>query len=245
MKIDVLTLFPDLFDDFEKWSIVGRTIEKGLCTLNKVDIREFSKDKHKRVDDYPYGGGPGMVMRPEPIYEAISSVRRDNSMVIYLSPQGYNYNQDLANFLSKKEHLILLCGHYEGIDNRIIDNYVDLEISIGDYVLTGGEIPAMVIIDSIVRLLPGALSNEESVVNESHYNGLLEYPQYTRPRIFNGLSVPEVLLSGNHKKIEEWRMYKAIEATYIKRPELLDKRLLTDIEIKILEDIKGKIMDKN
>src|SRR5690606_34655523 len=169
MRIDVLTLFPELFDSFEEWSIIGRAIEKGLFIFNKVNIRDFSKDKHKRVDDYPYGGGPGMVMRPEPIYEAILSVKQDNSTVIYLSPQGQNYNQELANMLAKKEHLILLCGHYEGVDNRIIEHYVDMEISIGDYVLTGGEIPAMVLIDSVVRLLPGVLGNEESIVNESHY----------------------------------------------------------------------------
>ncbi len=245
MRIDVLTLFPELFDSFEEWSIIGRAIEKGLFTLNKIDIRDFSKDKHKRVDDYPYGGGPGMVMRPEPIYEAISSVKQDNSIVIYLSPQGQNYNQKLAKMLSKKEHLILLCGHYEGVDNRIIEHYVDMEISIGDYVLTGGEVPAMVLIDSVVRLLPGALGNEESIVNESHYNGLLEYPQYTRPRIFNNISVPEILLSGNHGEIEKWRRYKAIEATYMKRPELLEKHSLSDKEIKILEEIKQKIKNKN
>ncbi len=245
MRIDVLTLFPELFDSFEEWSIIGRAIEKGIFTLNKIDIRDFSKDKHKRVDDYPYGGGPGMVMRPEPIYDAISSVKKDNSIVIYLSPQGKNYNQELANILAENEHLILLCGHYEGVDNRIMEHYIDMEISIGDYILTGGEIPAMVLIDSIVRLLPGALGNRESIVNESHYDGLLEYPQYTRPRTFNKISVPDILLSGNHKKIEEWRRYKAIETTYIKRPELLDKRLLTKEEKEILKDIKQKLKDKN
>ena len=241
----MLTLFPELFDTFENYSIVGRTIEKGLFSLNKVDIRDFSKDKHKRVDDYSFGGGPGMVMRPEPIYDALSNVKSEDSIVIYLSPQGKTYNQELANFLSKEKHLILLCGHYEGIDNRIIDNYVDLEISIGDYVLTGGEIPAMVLIESIIRLLPGALSGKESYVNESHYNGLLEYPQYTRPRTFHDFNVPEILLSGDHKKIEKWRKYKSLETTYIKRPDLLEKRNLTEIEMKMLRTIEEEVRKKN
>ena len=245
MRIDVLTLFPELFDTFENYSIVGRTIEKGLFSLNKVDIRDFSKDKHKRVDDYSFGGGPGMVMRPEPIYDALSNVKSEDSIVIYLSPQGKTYNQELAKSLSKEKHLILLCGHYEGIDNRIIDNYVDLEISIGDYVLTGGEIPAMVLIESIIRLLPGALSGKESYVNESHYNGLLEYPQYTRPRTFHDFNVPEILLSGDHKKIEKWRKYKSLETTYIKRPDLLEKRNLTEIEMKMLRTIEEEVRKKN
>jgi tRNA (guanine37-N1)-methyltransferase len=245
MRIDVLTLFPELFHVFKKWSIVGRTIEKNIFSLNMVDIRDFSEDKHKRVDDYPFGGGPGMVMRPEPIYDAISHVKTKDSLVIYLSPQGKTYNQELANSLSKENHLILLCGHYEGIDNRIIDNYIDMEISLGDYVLTGGELPAMVLIESIIRLLPGALSGEESYVNESHYNGLLEYPQYTRPRVFNNLHVPEILLSGDHKRVDNWRKYESLKTTYIKRPDLLEKRNLTDMEFKMLKEIKMEIKDKN
>ena len=216
----MLTLFPELFDTFENYSIVGRTIEKGLFSLNKVDIRDFSKDKHKRVDDYSFGGGPGMVMRPEPIYDALSNVKSEDSIVIYLSPQGKTYNQELAKSLSK-------------------------EISIGDYVLTGGEIPAMVLIESIIRLLPGALSGEESYVNESHYNGLLEYPQYTRPRTFHDFNVPEILLSGDHKKIEKWRKYKSLETTYIKRPDLLEKRNLTEIEMKMLRTIEEEVRKKN
>ena len=240
MKIDVLTLFPEIFEIFERWSIVGRTVDKGLINLNTINIRDFSKDKHNRVDDYPFGGGPGMVMKPEPIYRALKETRSNNSLVIYLSPQGKVYNQKLANRLSKEEHLILLCGHYEGIDNRIVENYIDLEISIGDYVLTGGEIPAMVLIESIIRLLPGALSGEESYIVESHYDGLLEYPQYTRPRVFNDLAVPDILLSGDHKKIEYWRKYESLKNTYLKRPDLLEKRVLTDEEIKILKEIKEK-----
>lgn len=244
MKIDILTLFPEIFDVFEKWSIIGRTIEKGLFSLKTVNIRDFSKDKHKRVDDYPFGGGPGMVMKPEPIYEALSSVKSDDSTVIYLSPQGRLYDQNLGKLLSRKEHLILLCGHYEGVDNRIIDNYVDMEISIGDYVLTGGEIPAMVLIDSIIRLLPGALNSEESYIDESHYNGLLEYPQYTRPRTFNGEAVPEILLSGNHKRIDKWRRYQSLKNTYMKRPDLLEKKDLTDDEIDMLNNIKKAFSKK-
>lgn len=245
MRIDILTLFPELFHAFERWSIVGRTIDKGLVSLNKINIRDFSEDKHKRVDDYPFGGGPGMVMKPEPIYKALSRNVSKDSLVIYLSPQGKPYNQQIANTLSKEKHLILLCGHYEGIDNRIIDNYIDLEISIGDYVLTGGEIPAMVLIESIIRLLPGALSGEESYKDESHYNGILEHPQYTRPRVFNGISVPEVLLSGNHKKIAEWRRYEALKATYIKRPDLFENLSLTDEDVKMLDSIIGKFQGKN
>lgn len=179
-----------------------------------------------------------MVMKPEPIYEAITSIKSENSYVICLSPQGKLYDQETAKFLSNKEHIILLCGHYEGIDNRIIENYVDMVLSIGDYVLTGGEIPAMVIIDSIVRLIPGALSSEESYTDESHYNGLLEYPQYTRPRVFNGFEVPDILLSGHHEKILEWRKYQSLKNTYLMRPDLLEKRELSNKERKILEEIK-------
>lgn len=241
MKIDILTLFPEIFQVFEKWSIVGRTIDKGIVSLNKINIRDFSEDKHKRVDDYPFGGGPGMVMKPEPIFKALEEVKTNDSLVIYLSPQGKVYNQQLANTLSKEKHLILLCGHYEGIDDRIVENYVDLEISIGDYVLTGGEIPAMVVIESIIRLLPGVLGGEKSYMEESHYNGLLEHPQYTRPRIFNGLAVPEILLSGDHQKIEAWRKYESLKNTYIKRPDLLEKIKLTNEEIQILEEIKEKL----
>lgn len=238
MKVDVLTLFPEIFHSFFQWSIVGRAIDKGLVNLNSINIRDFSKDKHKKVDDYPYGGGPGMVMKPEPIYDAIESVRTNNSKVIYLSPKGKVFNQELAKEISIEKHLILLCGHYEGIDNRIVENYVDMEISIGDYVLTGGELPAMVIIDSIIRLIPGVLGSEESYKDESHYNGLLEYPQYTRPRVFNGYSVPDVLLSGDHSKIEKWRRYESLKTTYIHRKDLLNKADLDDEDKKSLKSIQ-------
>ena len=202
-------------------------------------------DRHRRVDDYPFGGGPGMIMGVQPIYDSIMEIRTENSKVIYLSPQGKTYNQEMASSLSREKHLILLCGHYEGVDNRIIDNFVDLEISIGDYVLTGGELPAMVLIESIIRLIPNVLSSKESYTEESHYVGLLEHPQYTRPRTFRGLDVPEILLSGNHKKIAEWKKYQALKATYIKRSDLLDNIELTHEELEMLDRIKKEVQDKN
>lgn len=223
MKIDVLTLFPEIFDMLKDYSIVGRAIDSQAIEINAVNIRDFSIDKHKRVDDYPYGGGKGMVMKPEPIYSAIQSRREDNSRVIYLSPQGKILTQSLVKELSEEDHLILLAGHYEGVDNRIIENYVDDEISIGDYVLTGGELPAMVLIDAISRLMPGVLSSQESYEIESHYEGLLEYPQYTRPRVFKGKRVPDVLLSGDHSKINMWRQVSALRTTFMKRPDMIRK----------------------
>lgn len=241
MKIDVLTLFPELFDHFFNWSIIGRAVKNQLVGLNAINIRDFSNDKHKRVDDYPFSGGPGMVMKPEPIYKAIESVRETDSKVIYLSPKGKVYNQDMAKQLSKENHLVLLCGHYEGIDNRIVENYIDMEISIGDYVLTGGELPAMIIIDSIVRLIPGVLSNQNSYMEESHYESLLEYPQYTRPRVFNGIEVPDVLLSGDHEKIGKWKKYQSIKTTYQRRKDLFDKKDLTEEERTMLQKIKKEL----
>lgn len=241
MIIDVLSLFPDFINNFSNWSMIGIGVEKELFTLNSIDIREFSINKHRKVDDYPFGGGPGMVMTPDPIVKAIESVRKENSRVIYLSPQGRVLNQQLAVELSKEEHLILLCGHYEGIDNRVIENYVDEEISIGDYILTGGELPAMVLIDTVVRLIPGLLSSEESYVDESHYNGLLEHSQYTRPREYNGYEVPDVLLSGNHKEIDKYRKRNSLENTLNKRPDLLEKVELDSESKKILKDIESQI----
>jgi len=240
MKIDILTLFPEMFLNFLETSIVGRAVNKNIVQINCINIRDFSKDKHKRVDDYPFGGGPGMVMRPEPVYDAINSVKDRDSKVIYLSPKGKTYNQEIAISLSKEKHIILLCGHYEGIDNRIIDNYIDEEISIGDYILTGGEIPAMVVVDSVIRLLPGVLSNQESYIDDSYYNGLLEYPHYTRPKIFNGIEVPEVLLSGNHEKINQWRKYESLKITYERRPDLIEKLHLNNDEKEMLKDIIQK-----
>ena len=219
MKFDVLTLFPEMFNSI-KQSIIGKAIEKDLIDINLVNIRDFSKDKHKKVDDTPYGGGAGMVIRPDIVYDAYLSVKDENAKVIYMSPQGTVLNQKKVVSLSKEKHLILLCGHYEGIDQRVLDEIVDEEISIGDYVLTGGELPAMVLIDSVSRYVEGVISSE-STSEESFSNNLLEYPQYTRPEVFNGEKVPDVLLSGHHENIRTWRKEKSLENTYKKRPDLL------------------------
>lgn len=224
MKFDVLTLFPEMFASLEQ-SIIGRAVEKEQITINLVNIRDFSTNKHKKVDDTPYGGGAGMVMMPDVVYRAYQSVQSNKAKVIYLSPQGKTLNQKKVEELSKEEHLILLCGHYEGIDQRVLDKIVDEEISIGDYILTGGELPAMVLIDSVSRYVEGVLK-EDSIKEETFSNGLLEYPQYTRPESFEGETVPEVLLSGNHQKIEEWRKEKAWEITKKKRPDLLKNEVL-------------------
>lgn len=221
MKFDVLTLFPEMFQAI-KQSILGRAEEKNLIQINLINIRDFSKDKHKKVDDTPYGGGAGMVMMPDVVYSAYNSVKTDNAKVIYMSPQGKTLNQSKVEELSKQEHLIILCGHYEGIDQRVIDKIVDEEISIGDYVLTGGELPAMVLIDSVSRYVEGVLS-ESSTNEESFSQGLLEYPQYTRPETFEGVKVPEILLSGHHENIKKWREEKSLENTKLKRPDLLEK----------------------
>ena len=219
MKFDVLTLFPEMFEILNQ-SIIGKAIEKDLIDINLINIRDFSKDKHKKVDDTPYGGGAGMIMKPDVVYDAYQSVKDANAKVIYMSPQGKPLNQKKVEELSKENHLIILCGHYEGIDQRVLDKIVDEEISIGDYVLTGGEIPAMVLIDSVSRYVEGVLK-EESVKEESFSNGLLEYPQYTRPEVFEGMKVPEVLLSGHHENIEKWRKEKSLEMTKKKRPDIL------------------------
>ena len=219
MKFDVLTLFPEMFDTLNQ-SIIGKAKEKELIDINLINIRDFSKDKHKKVDDTPYGGGAGMVIKPDVVYDAYKSIEDRNAKVIYMSPQGKILNQKKIENLSKQKHLIILCGHYEGIDQRVLDKIVDEEISIGDYVLTGGEIPAMVLIDSISRYVEGVIS-QESIEEESFSNGLLEYPQYTRPEVFEGEKVPEILLSGHHENIEKWRKDKSIEITKKKRPDLL------------------------
>ena len=223
MDFDVLTLFPQMFNPLEE-SIIGRARKNKQININLVNIRDFSENKHKKVDDTPYGGGAGMVMMPDVVYRAYKSLKnRDNAKVIYMSPQGKTLNQKKVIELSKEKHLIILCGHYEGIDERVLDKIVDEEISIGDYVLTGGEIPAMVLIDSVSRYVEGVLS-KESIEEESFSNNLLEYPQYTRPEVFEGVKVPDVLLSGNHQEIEKWRKEKALEITKIKRPDLLNKK---------------------
>lgn len=219
MKFDILTLFPEMFEPL-KMSIIGRAIEKKLIDINLINIRNFSKDKHKKVDDTPYGGGAGMVIRPDVVYDAYKSVKSENAKVIYMSPQGIKLNQKKVEELAKNQHLIILCGHYEGIDQRVLDKIVDEEISIGDYVVTGGELPAMILIDSVSRYTEGVISCE-SRKEESFSNGLLEYPQYTRPEIFEGVKVPDVLISGHHANIEKWRKQKAVENTSKKRPDIL------------------------
>lgn len=225
MRFDVLTLFPEMFEAALGESIIGRARKNGIVTFNFINIRDFSENKHKSVDDYPYGGGNGMVMQPQPIYNAYQSIIKkleSKPTVIYLTPQGKVFDQDIAKkFAASKQHLILLCGHYEGVDQRVIDEIVDIEISIGDFVLTGGEIPAMAIIDAVCRLLPGVLGAEEGYKEESHYAGLLEYPQYTRPAEFRGRKVPDVLLSGHHANIEKWRQEQAIKITKEKRPDMI------------------------
>lgn len=236
MKFDVLTLFPEMFESIQK-SIIGRAIEKNILEINLINIRDFSKDKHKKVDDTVYGGGAGMLIKPDVVYDAYNSIKSEKGKVIYLSPKGKNLHQSKVEELAKEEHLILLCGHYEGIDQRVIDKIVDEEISIGDYVLTGGEIPAMVLIDSVSRYINGVLT-ESSTSEESFSNGLLEYPQYTRPEEFEGMKVPEVLQSGHHENIKKWRRKESIKITLNKRSELLLKVKLTSEEQKYLEELK-------
>ena len=220
MQFDVLTLFPEMFSILDE-SIIGRAKKNKQIDINLVNIRDFSEDKHNKVDDTPYGGGAGMVMMPDVVYRAYNSLgNKENAKVIYMSPQGKKLNQEKVKELSKENHLIILCGHYEGIDQRVLDKIVDEEISIGDYVLTGGELPAMVLIDSVSRYVEGVL-NKESIKEESFEKNLLEYPQYTRPEVFEGEKVPEILLSGNHKEIDKWRKEKSLEITKKKRPDLL------------------------
>lgn len=218
MKIDILTTFPEMFEAI-KCSILGRAEEKKLLSINLVNIRDYSLDKHKKTDDTPFGGGAGMVMTCQPLYDAIMSVKTDDSLIIYMSPKGETLSQKLVENLAKKEHLIIICGHYEGIDQRILDIFDTKEISIGDYVLTGGEIPAMALVDAVSRYVGGVLS-EGSTVEESFSNGLLEYPQYTKPQDFMGHKVPEVLTNGNHKLINEWRKNQSLEITKARRPDL-------------------------
>jgi tRNA (guanine37-N1)-methyltransferase len=233
MKIDILTIFPEMFKGPLTESLIGKATEKEILNINVINIRYFSKDKHKKVDDKPFGGGGGMVMKPEPLYDAIESVGvKKNSTtyknsytrpcVIYMSPQGRILNNSVVKNLAKFKHLVIICGHYEGVDERIM-NYVDKEISIGDYILTGGEIPAMVLVDSVARMLPGVIKEKSSVKNDSFYSGLLDYPHYTRPAVFKNHKIPEVLLSGNHKKISEWRVEEAYKRTKERRPDLLKK----------------------
>lgn len=222
MKIDILTLFPESFSYINS-SILKRAQENGILEINVIDIREFSKDKHKKCDDYPFGGGAGMLMQVQPIFDAIKSVQDENSKIIMPSPVGEKFSVELAKQLSQEQHLIFICGHYEGIDQRVVDIFKPKEISVGDYVLTGGELPTMVIIDSLSRFIDGVIT-DESLTEESFSSGMLEYPQYTRPADFMGYKVPEVLLSGNHQEVEKWRKAKSLERTKQLRPDLLDKK---------------------
>ena len=254
-RIDVISLFPEMFEAI-KSGITGRALRDGLIHLEITNPRDFTKDKHRTVDDRPYGGGPGMLMKVEPIKEAIAFVQekfikekfikekrsvsseesdRKKIKVVYLSPQGQPLTQQIVKELSENEQLILLAGRYEGVDERLIEHYVDYECSIGDYVLSGGELPAMVLIDSLIRLIPGALGHSESAENDSFYSGLLDHPHYTRPETFEGECVPEVLLSGHHEKIEQWRLKQSLGRTWQRRPDLLENRQLNEQEQQLLQ----------
>ena len=224
MNYYVLTLFPDMVYNSLNHSIIKRAIDNNIININCINIRDFSNNKHNHIDDYAYGGGAGMVIKPQPVYDSYLSIKnkvKANTKVLYMTPQGKPFNQKMAEDLSKEEDLILLCGHYEGIDERVIEEIVTDEISIGDFVLTGGELPAIMLIDAISRLIPNVLGKEESFLNESFNNNLLEYPNYTRPFVFNDKKVPDILLSGNHKKIEKWKREQSLIRTYKKRPDLL------------------------
>ncbi|MBA7508411.1 tRNA (guanine-N(1)-)-methyltransferase [subsurface metagenome] len=230
LKIDVVTIFPDMFDNIIEFGVLKEAFKKNICQLNIYNLRDFSNYKRGRVDDRPYGGGPGMVLMPEPIDGAITFIKKKNKIkkkekqkTILLAPMGEKMNQNKLKYLVNLENIILICGRYEGVDERVIDSLIDFEISIGDYVLTGGEIPAMVIIDGVIRLLPGVVGKEESLKLESFEDNLLDYPQYTRPPVFKGMAVPKILLSGNHKDIQKWRKEKSLEITRIRRPDLIDK----------------------
>ena len=236
MIIDILTLFPDMFNSPFNESIIERARSRKLVEINPINIRDYALDKHQQVDDYPYGGGAGMVMKVDVLLRAIASVKREDSRLVYLSPQGQKLDQENVARLAQQPHLILLCGHYEGIDERVMDS-VDEEISIGDYVLSGGEIAAMVVVDAVTRLIPGVLGDENSAREESFEVGLLEYPHFTRPRIYQGQEVPEVLLSGHHEQIRLWRKRLSLTRTLLKRPELLLGRQFDQEERKLLEEI--------
>lgn len=240
MRFHIMTLFTKMIEDALDHSIIGRARKNGIIEINAVDIRDFSEDKHNHVDDYPYGGGDGMVIKPEPVYRAYKSIEaKEGTRVIFMTPQGKPFTQKIAEELSKEEELIILCGHYEGIDERVIEEIVTDEISIGDFVISGGELGAMIVVDAVSRLIPGVLGNEGSFCDESFSNdGLLEYPQYTRPPEFMGRKVPEVLLSGHHANIEKWRRYQSFIRTVNKRPDLIDESKLSSEERAVYKEIK-------
>lgn len=236
MNIDIITIFPEFFNPFLETSIIKRAIEQKIVSINAHQLRDYSKNKHKKVDDTPYGGGAGMLMTLQPLDDAITKLKEKNSKVILLSPQGEKFTQKKAIKLAKESHLILICGHYEGIDARI-ENYIDEELSIGDYVLTGGEIPAMIVSDAVIRLVPGVI-HEDSSEEDSLQNGWLKYPQYTKPNDYKGHLVPDVLLSGNHQEIMKWREEMRLKNTVLKRPDLLKNIKKTDVQAKKIEEIK-------
>lgn len=243
MKIDVLTLFPEMFVPV-KTSMLGRAEEKGILEIRLTDIRDFSNNKHKKTDDYPFGGGGGMVMMPDPIFGALRHINAKGRKLIYMSPRGKVLDEAKVNELAQLDDLVILCGHYEGVDQRVLDYWDAEEISIGDYVLTGGELPAMVLIDSVARLLPGVLGNENSATQESVYSGLLEHPQYTQPREYEGMQVPEVLFGGNHKLINEWKFRESLMLTKERRPEMFEEYIrdgsrFSKAEKKIIEEVKN------
>lgn len=248
MRIDILTLFPEMCEKVLSESIIGRARENNIIKIECTDIRDFSHDKHRHVDDTPYGGGMGMLMQTEPIYECYMSLCEKAAQkihLIYMSPQGKVLTQERVKELAKMDNIALLCGHYEGVDERLIEEIVDEEISIGDYVLTGGELPALILADSISRMIPGVLKNEEAFTLESHYDSLLEYPQYTRPFEWHGKAVPDILLSGHHANIEKWRREKSLERTYLRRPDMLKNAHLSDADIEYLREVKKRVKEQN
>lgn len=243
MRIDIMTLFPEMCEAFLSESIIGRARRAGKVEIGCHNIRDYTEDKHNRVDDYPYGGGTGMIMQAQPIYDCYQAVRTLSeapSHLVYLSPCGQTLNQDKVRKLAEEEHIVMLCGHYEGVDQRVLDEIVDEEISIGDYVLTGGELPACVLADSICRMLPGVLANEDAYTLESHYSHLLEHPQYTRPPEWRGRAVPPVLLSGDHGKVDRWKLEESVRRTWERRPDMLRSASLTPEETEILRNLERK-----
>lgn len=243
MRIDILTLFPEMCEAVMSESVIGRARKKGAVEMNFHQIRDFAVNKHNQVDDTPYGGGEGMLMMAQPIYDCFQKVCNETNVrphFIYMSPVGKTLTQERVKELSKMTNIAILCGRYEGVDQRVIDEIVDEEISIGDYVVTGGELPAMILADAVSRMLPGVLSDEQGFIGESHYSSLLEYPQYTKPAVWHDKEVPEVLSSGHHAKIEEWKREQSLERTFLRRPELLEKAELSENDKKVLAKIKEK-----
>jgi tRNA (guanine37-N1)-methyltransferase len=240
IRFDILSVFPEMFESPLNHSILKRAQENGMVEIHLHNIRDYAEDKHRMTDDAPYGGGGGMVMKVEPIDKALTLIApsRDNALVVLLTPQGETFNQKIAEEMSRHLRIVLVCGHYEGVDERVRGHLVDREISIGDFILTGGELSAMVIIEVVARLIPGVLGNNDSASNDSFSTGLLEYPQYTRPGSYRDWQVPEVLVSGNHREIDSWRRKESLRRTYLRRPDLLEKIKLSDEDIKTLEDIK-------